>query len=300
MLNPPDRLNEEPEILERLRSGERVEHFETVCRRKDGTLLDISLTISPVRDAEGVVVGASKIARDISQRKRFEDELKRAKEDLEQFAFSASHDLKEPLRTVNVYSELLGRRIGADLDDEAQRFLHFIRSGAIRMEALLDNLLIYAQLHQIEKLPDAQVSLNDILQATLAGMAGAIAESQAQISSGTLPSLCVHQTHLQQIFQNLIGNAIKYRSPGERPAIEIAADRQDGIWTISVRDNGIGIAPESQDKIFGLFTRLNAGEQAGTGLGLAICQRIVERYNGRIWVDSKPGEGSTFRFTLQS
>jgi PAS domain S-box-containing protein len=299
MLIPADRLSEEPEILARLRRGERVDHFETVRRRKDGTLLDISLTISPVRDTEGVIVGASKIARDISQSKRIENDLRRANKDLEQFAFSASHDLKEPLRTVNVYSQLLNQRISASLDDEAQQFLRFVRSGAIRMGALLENLQTYAQLRQIEKPPDAQVDLNHILEATLAGMAGAIAESQAQISSGTLPSLCVHQTHLQQIFQNLISNAIKYKRPGERPVIEIVADRQDGIWTISVRDNGIGIAPESQDKIFGLFTRLHTGEQAGTGLGLAICKGIVERYHGRIWVESKLGEGSIFRFTLQ-
>jgi PAS domain S-box-containing protein len=298
MLMPPDRLNEEPEILARLRRGERVDHFETVRRRKDGTLLDISLTISPVRDAEGVIVGASKIARDISQRKRIENDLKHANEDLEQFAFSASHDLKEPLRTVNIYSQLLGQRIGGSLDHEAQQFLRFIRSGAIRMEALLENLLTYAQLRQVEKPPDAQVNLNDILQATLAGMAGTITESQAQVSSGTLPSLRVHQTHLQQIFQNLISNAIKYRRQGERPVIEIVADCQNDIWTISVRDNGIGIAAESRDKIFGLFTRLHAGDQAGTGLGLAICQRVVERYHGRIWVESQLGEGSTFRFTF--
>ena len=299
MLIPPDRLDEEPQILARLRRGERVDHFETVRKRKDGTLLDISLTISPVRDADGVIVGASKIARDISQRKRIENDLKRANEDLEQFAFSASHDLREPLRTVNIYSQLLGQRIGGGLDEEAKQFLRFVRSGAIRMEALLENLLTYAQLRQIEKPPDTQANLNDVLQTTLSGMAGTITENQAQISSGPLPSLYVHQTHLQQIFQNLIGNAIKYGRPGQRPVVEIVAECPDGIWTISVRDNGIGIAPESLDKVFGLFTRLHAGDQAGTGLGLAICQRIVERYHGRIWVESKPGEGSTFRFTLQ-
>jgi PAS domain S-box-containing protein len=300
MLIPPDRLREEPEILARLRCGERVDHFETVRRRKDGTLLDISLTISPVRDADGVIVGASKIARDISERKQVEDDLRRANEELEQFAFSAGHDLKAPLRTVNVYSQLLGQRVGAGLDDEAQQFLRFIQSGTIRMEALLENLLTYARLRQIEKPPDSQVSLNDSLQAALADLAGAISESQAQISSGTLPSLRVHRTHMRQLFQNLIGNAIKYRRPNERPVVEIGADLQDGIWTIKVQDNGIGIAPESRDKVFGLFTRLHAGEQAGTGLGLAICQRIVERYHGRIWVESnKRGEGSTFRFTLR-
>jgi signal transduction histidine kinase len=166
------------------------------------------------------------------------------------------------------------------------------------METLLENLLTYTQLRQIENPAENEVDVKAVLQATIAGMAGAISESGAQISSTELPSLRIHPSHLQQIFQNLIANAIKYRRAAEKPVVEIFAAREQGTWVISVRDNGIGIEPEWHEKIFGLFTRLHAGDQAGTGLGLAICKRIAERYHGRIWVDSKPGEGSTFRFTL--
>lgn len=425
LIIPDDRQDEEPNILARLRRGERVDHFETVRRRKDGSLIDISLTISPVKDAQGVIIGASKIARDITERKRIrlalmesearfrqladampqivwtarpdgsvdyfnerwyeltgvsrniygdvswqavlhpsdlegtretwyaavqsgqpyntelrmfdrqenrwrwfvaralpvrdaageivkwfgtttdidqqkhvEDELRRANEDLKQFAFSASHDLQEPLRTVKIYSELLTKRYADKLDGEALKFLRFLRKGATRMEALVHDLLSYTQAPRLDS-PVEIVDANEILETALESLSAAISESGAQVTAGPLPSLPVNETHLQQLFQNLVGNAIKYRSPERKPIVQLGATRENGYWVLSVADNGIGIDPEYKENIFGLFKRLHSSDEySGTGIGLAICRRIVDRYHGRIWVESEPGRGSTFRFTL--
>jgi PAS domain S-box-containing protein len=305
ILIPPDRQQEEPGILARLRRGERVDHFETIRRRKDGTQLDISLTISPVRDRTGKIVGASKIARDITERKKAEaarkrvtDDLRLANEDLEQFAFSASHDLQEPLRSVKIYSELLAQECRDVVDDEARQYLGFVRDGATRMEMLVRDLLSYTQVAKFEK-PEEPFDAGAALAATLSGLSGIIAETGAHITAGPLPTLSVHGTHLQQLFQNLIGNAIKYRTPERPPVIHIAASRQGLCWTFDISDNGIGIDPEYKENIFGLFKRLHTSDEySGTGIGLAICRRIVDRYHGRIWVESELGQGSTFRFTL--
>ncbi len=231
-------------------------------------------------------------------RKRIEHDLRRANEDLEQFAFSASHDLQEPLRTVKIYSELLARSYRGRLDEQASQFLGYILTGATRMEMLVRDLLTYTQLTRFEAAQEP-VDASEILNNTLANLAGAISESGAQVKADPLPSLPVHRAHLQQLFQNLIGNAIKYRSPDRPPVIQITAERKNEYWVFAVGDNGIGIPPEYKERIFGLFKRLHTSEQyTGTGIGLAICQRIVDRYHGRIWVESQPGKGSTFRFSL--
>jgi len=268
MLIPPDRLEEEPEILLRLRRGERVDHFETVRRRKDGKLLDISLTISPVRDARGVIVGASKIARDISAQKRAERDLRRANEDLEQFALSASHDLQEPLRTVKIYGQLLTRHLGEGLDQEARELVRYMRDGAAQMEKLVQDLLAYTQAAKADEPIEAATDLNEVLRIALTNLAGAITESGAQITVDPLPALKVHPAHLQQLFQNLISNALKYRSPQRPLLVNVTAERRNGEWVFSIRDNGIGIEAVHQRSIFALFTRLHTREKySGTGLG---------------------------------
>ena len=298
LLIPPERLDEEPRIIARLKAGERVDHFETIRRRKDGKLLDISLTISPVRDAKGNIVGASKIARDITERRRAEAEILRANRDLEQFAFSASHDLQEPLRSVKIYSELLTQRYNNRLDGQALEFLGYVRAGATRMEALVSDLLGYTQIAKREDRSET-VDANAALAIVLESMAGSVSESGARITSEPLPTVPMHAAHLQQLFQNLIGNAIKYRSRERTPQIHIAGEGQGEGWTFAVTDNGIGIAPEYKEKVFGLFKRLHTNEEySGTGIGLAICHRIVAEYQGRIWVESEPGRGSSFRFTI--
>jgi len=298
ILIPPDRLQEEPVILDRLRKGERVDHFETIRRRKDGTLLEISLTISPVRDGKGTIVGASKIARDITGSKRIMAELQRSNAILEEFAYSASHDLQEPLRTVKIFGEILMRRHADHLDAEGVRVLGHLQRGAKRMETLLNDLLAYTRVTKFEK-PSDRVDANLAYESAVQNLGSSISESNANVTANPLPLVPMHFAHLQQLFQNLIGNAIKYRNPETAPIVIVSARRDASVWHFSVEDNGIGIAPEFTQVIFGLFKRLHRAEEySGSGLGLAICQRIVEQYGGRIWVESKPLQGATFRFSI--
>jgi signal transduction histidine kinase/DNA-binding NarL/FixJ family response regulator len=238
------------------------------------------------------------IFTDITERKRAEMELLRANQDLEQFAYSASHDLQEPLRTVKIYSQLLAERLGDELDGDARDFLDFLTSGATRMEVLVRDLLVYTQAGQVDR-PAVPADAGESLNNALANLAEAIRANGAQVTSEPLPSLRVHPTQLQQLFQNLVGNAIKYCRPGTPPIVNVRVRRDGEVWLFSVTDNGLGIEAEYQERIFGLFKRLHTGaEYSGTGIGLAICQRIVERYHGRIWVESILGKGSTFNFTL--
>ena len=298
MLIPPDRLDEEPQIIARIKSGERVDHVETVRKRKDGSPVEISLTISPVKDGAGKIVGASKIARDITDRKRIDAEIRRANRDLEQFAFSASHDLQEPLRTVKIYSELLTKRYGDKFNGEALQFLDYLHGAATRMETLIRDLLVFTSVREPE-LIRGRTDATEALSSALTALEQRISEGRAQVSSDPLPSVPMHASHLQQLFQNLVGNAIKYRSPDRDPIVQVSSERQGNCTVFSVRDNGIGIASEYRETIFELFKRLHTGnEYSGTGIGLAICQRIVEQYHGRIWVQSEPGKGSVFQFAI--
>lgn len=240
------------------------------------------------------------IFTDVTARKRAEAELLRANQDLEQFAYSASHDLQEPLRSVSIYSELLDKRYRDKLDGQAIEFLDFLRSGAARMETLIRDVLAYTQVGTITA-PGEDVDAEESLKSALANLSEAIAASKAEVTSDPLPRLRVNRTHLQQLFQNLVGNAIKYRRPDVAPLVHVSVERQKDGWEFAVSDNGIGINPQYKERIFGLFKRLHTGDEySGTGIGLAICQRIVERYQGRIWVESRQGHGSTFRFTLDA
>ena len=305
MIIPTERLDEEPKILEKLRRGERIDHFETIRVRKDGTQFHISLTISPVKDAKGRIVGASKVARDITDRVRQERDLQaanaalqRANADLQQFAYSASHDLQEPLRMVATYSELIRRKFGGKLGQAGDEYIGHTVQGAVRMENLLKDLRTYIQVFNHEHSTPGEVDAGEVLQRTLFNLEVAIRDSGATVTSTALPRVPILEFQLEQLFQNLIGNAIRYRSTLP-PRIHVAAVRQEGEWLLSVEDNGIGIEPQFKEHIFGIFKRLHsAADYPGTGMGLAICQRIVERAGGRIWVESEPGKGSTFFFTL--
>lgn len=228
-----------------------------------------------------------------------QEALLRANADLEQFAHSASHDLKEPLRNIRIFSELLLKEYGSRLDARGADFLNLVGSSAARMDNLLADLLAYTEASSIPDEPPSPVQARDALEAALGNLAAAIQETQAQIIAGDLPQVRMRGSHLQQVFQNLVGNALKYRCENCRPRIALSSSRMDQFWLFSVADNGIGIAPEYQEKIFGIFQRLHTnGRYSGTGMGLAICQRIVERYRGRIWVESEPGQGSKFLFTI--
>jgi PAS domain S-box-containing protein len=432
ILIPADHIDEEPYILERIRHGEPVQNYETVRHRKDGTLVDISLTVSPIFDGHGKVEGASKIARDISAFKRTEkalreneelfralantipnlawmadadgylfwynnrwyeytgatpeemegwgwqkvhdpeklpqvmelwkrsiatgqeftmtfplrradgrfrsfltraipvrgergkivrwfgtntdiseqtemedallrvnERLRRANCDLEQFAYSATHDLQEPVRNIAVYGELIRRRYAAALDADGMEFLAYMTAGARRLELLIKDLLAYTQLARAPEEAPESTDAADALAGALGNLSDSIREANAEVTFDSLPKLRVREIELRQLFQNLIGNAIKYRRREEPPRIHVSAERDREMWRFSVRDNGIGIAPEYSKTVFGMFKRLHAeSEYPGTGIGLAICQKIVERHGGRIWVESEIEEGATFMFTF--
>ncbi len=240
----------------------------------------------------------ARMRRQVEQEMQLRNEaLERANADLEQFAFSASHDLQEPLRSISIYSELLTKRYRDRLDGEALEYLAYLRKGATRMEMLVSDLLDYTRAGKIE-LSEETSDANRVFQDVLDTLHESCLEAGAQIASDPLPSLRIHEMHLSQLFQNLLSNAIKYRSPERAPLIHVSAERSKS-WVLSIRDNGIGIAPEYKERIFGLFKRLHSNDKySGTGIGLAICQRIVERYGGRIWVESELGKGSTFFFTV--
>jgi signal transduction histidine kinase len=223
--------------------------------------------------------------------------LQRSNEHLQQFAYVASHDLKEPLRMISSYSSLLQRRYQGRLDQDADTYIGFITDGVRRMNDLISDLLEYSQAGEVPEESLVAVDTNAVLQNVLSNLKVTIAESRATLTAGKLPPVTCDPVRLTQVFQNLIGNAIKYR--GERaPSIEVTASVTGTETIFSVKDNGIGIEPQDLDKIFGIFKRLHGKDYEGTGIGLAMVKKIVERQGGRIWVESKPGDGSTFLFSV--
>jgi PAS domain S-box-containing protein len=265
--------------------------------RADGAYRWHLTRVHAMRDAQSGIsmwIGSN---TDIHEQKETEDELRRANEDLQQFAYSASHDLQEPVRNVTVYSELIAKRYHDVLDADGRRFLGFLTEGGSRLAMLIGDLLAYTRAGA----RDGDITIQSaaaVLQYTLSSLAEAIRESGATVTYDSLPDVYMGDTHLQQVLQNLIGNALKYRGE-ETPRIHISALNLGTAWRFSVQDNGIGIDPSYREKIFGVFKRLHRDHKySGTGIGLAICQRVVERYGGRIWVESAPGAGSTFYFTI--
>jgi light-regulated signal transduction histidine kinase (bacteriophytochrome) len=225
--------------------------------------------------------------------------LRRANADLEQFAYSASHDLQEPIRNVSIYSQLISTKCAAALDDEGREYLAYVKEGADRMGLLVRDLLAYTRTVGQSPEPIETIDANAVLDFALANLDAAIKESGACVIRGTLPRVEMHKVHLQQLLQNLIGNAIKFRGDIQ-PRIEVKGEPTGEFWQFSVKDNGIGVEDEYKEKIFGIFTRLHSHtDYPGTGMGLAICQRIVDRYGGRLWVESNDGDGSTFYFTVR-
>ncbi len=277
--------------------------IELIARHKNGSDFPIEIMLSPLESAEGVLVTAA--IRDISTRKKAElhllrkvEELNRSNEELGQFAYIASHDLQEPLRMVASYTQLLSRRYKGKLDADADEFIAFAVDGASRMQRLIQDLLAYSRVGTKGK-DLLDTSSEEALQRALINLRGAIEESGALVTHDPLPEVMADETQLIQLFQNLVGNAIKYQGPGI-PRVHISAAPQGGKeWIFSVRDNGLGIDSQYFEKIFGMFQRLHKREEfAGTGIGLAICKKIVERHGGSISVESQPGQGSTFRFAL--
>jgi PAS domain S-box-containing protein len=277
--------------------------IELAGRRKDGTEFPIELMLSPLQSAEGILVTAA--IRDITERRRSEEhlgktvrELKRSNDELQQFAYVASHDLQEPLRMVSSYTQLLAKRYQGRLDSDADEFITFAVDGCNRMQGLIQDLLAYSRAGTSER-ELREVPSGNALQKALTNLRIMIKQSGAVVTHDALPSVRTDETQLTLIFQNLVGNAVKYRGT-EDPRVHVSAARNDdNEWTFSVRDNGLGIDPQYFERIFILFQRLHGrGEFEGTGIGLAVCKKIVERQGGRIWVESQPGKGSTFYFAL--
>jgi PAS domain S-box-containing protein len=272
-------------------------------RRKNGGDFPIEIMLSPLESAEGILVTAA--IRDITKRKDAEahllqkmKELNRSNEELGQFAYIASHDLQEPLRMVASYTQLLSRRYKGKLDSDADEFISFAVDGASRMQRVIQDLLAYSRVGtRGQDLVDT--SSEEALQQAVINLRGAIEESGALVTHDPLPGVLADEMQLVQLFQNLVGNGIKYQNPGI-PRVHVSADKNGGEkWVFSVKDNGLGIDSQYFERIFGMFQRLHKREEFdGTGIGLAICKKIVERHGGNISVESQPGEGSTFRFAL--
>jgi len=271
--------------------------FQHRFRRADGTYRWHLTRARAMRDAQGNISMWIASNTDIHEQKEREEELRQANEDLQQFAYSASHDLQEPIRNVAVYSEIVAKRYNDLLDADGRQFLGFLTEGGRRLATLINDLLTYTRVGVIDG-NMTTVDSSTALQHALSSLAEAIRENGATVTCDTLPQVYMSESHLQQVFQNLIGNALKYRT-ADPPQIHISAARLGTAWRFSVKDNGIGIDPHYKEVIFGVFKRLHRDQKySGTGIGLAICQRVVERYGGRIWVESSPGQGATFFFTV--
>ena len=274
-------------------------HFD-----KTGNELFVEIMVYPVKDEEGNIIQFVYIYRDITERKQAEkalkqmaDELARSNADLQQFAYAASHDLQEPLRVIAGFVKLLEKRYKGKLDAEAQEFIGFTVEGVERMQQLIKDLLQYSKVGMKEN-EFKPIDCSSVLSKAIFNLQVAIRESGTLVTHDNLPTVMSDSTLLTSLFQNLLGNAIKFR--GEQPLrVHISAERKKNEWQFSVRDTGIGIEPQQTERIFGVFQRLHTREKyKGTGLGLAICKRIVERHGGRIWVESEPGKGSIFYFTI--
>jgi PAS domain S-box-containing protein len=323
MLIPRERHDEEQEIIGRIRRGERVDHYETVRQRKDGSLVDISLTVSPLRNAQQKIIGASKIARDISRRKRAEEalqcaneQLSRTNEDLEKrvaertaelietngqleaFVYSIAHDLRAPLRSMQAFSSLLLEDYASHLDDTAQHYARRILRAAESMDTLLLDLLAYGRVarSQIELVP---ANVKAAWNAAMIQNDHTIRDKNARVDAHLpLPAVRAHEATLVQVLANLLGNALKFVSPGVTPRVTLRAETRHDFVRLWVEDNGIGIPPEYHERIFRVFERLNGKEFAGTGIGLSIVRKGIERMDGRAGVESTPGQGSRFWIEL--
>ena len=273
------------------------ERGEISGRRKSGEVFPAEGSISRL-EIEGQGRMYTVVLRDVTERVRAAEELARSNAELEQFAYVASHDLQEPLRMVASYTQLLARRYHGRLDSDADEFIGFAVEGVKRMQALINDLLAFSRVGTrggaFERV-DGELVLARVLE----NLAPALEEADAAVTHDHLPTVTADAVQLGQVFQNLIANAVKFHKPGSRPCIHVSAERSPDGWVFSVTDKGIGIEPEYMDRIFVLFQRLHSrAEYPGTGIGLAMCKKIVERHGGRIWLESEPGEGTIFYFSI--
>jgi len=269
---------------------------ELELRTEEGETVPFEFVGSSLENTAGEPVLAG-IGRDVSGRIERERRLKASNERLEQFAYAASHDLQEPLRMVSSYLRLIESRASDELTEETEEFLEFAVDGADRMREMIDGLLAYSRV-ETQGRPLEPVDLNDVVDDVLDDLDMRITECDADVDIEELPRVTGDEHQLRQVFQNLVTNALEY-SGDEPPRVQISATRNGSMWEVAVRDEGLGIEPDEQDRIFEVFERLHSrNDHGGSGIGLALCERIVERHDGDIWVESELGEGATFSFTL--
>ncbi len=304
IVTPPGKTNEMVYLLNKVSKGERIDSFETKRQRKDKTILDVSLTISPIREDSGIITGASAISRDITFKKKVEEELRRyaeelalSNEELYVFSYAASHDLQEPLRTIQAFIELLNQKHKKKLGSEAEEYMKAANEGVTRMYRLITDFLMYSRVGSENAIME-DIDCNAALKDALANLQVAIKESKAKIKQFTLPTIHGNFVQITQVFQNLIANAIKYQGENT-PLIEISAEKKEDKWLFTVKDNGIGIEQWFSERIFIVFQKLHDPKKyPGSGIGLALCKRVIEKHGGKIWFESETGKGTTFLFNL--
>lgn len=301
---PEFKQNELNHLLNKVSKGERIEAFETKRQRKDKSMLDVSLTISPIREESGLVTSVSAISRDITFKKQVEEELRRyaeelalSNEELYVFSYAASHDLQEPLRSIQNFIETLNKKYKKRLGPEMEEQIKSADDGVTRMYRLITDFLMYSRVGT-ERAIKEEVDCNKALKDALANLEVAVKESKASIKQFTLPKIFGNYIQMTQVFQNLVANAIKYQGEN-KPSIEISAEKKDGMWLFAVKDNGIGIEQWFSERIFIVFQKLHDHRKyPGSGIGLALCKRVIEKHSGKIWFESEVGKGTTFFFTL--
>jgi two-component system, LuxR family, sensor kinase FixL len=316
---PVDRKDEVPQILEKIAKGESTENYETVRLNREGRQIDVSVTVSPIKDGGGTVIGASTIARDITEQKQAEARLKaltanllHSNRELQDFASVASHDLQEPLRKIQTFADDLAENSIATLSEENLDTLKRIQSAAGRMQRLINDLLSLSRITSRAQ-PFIQVNLNNVASEVLSDLEVRLKETGGRVDIGEIPTIEAEALQMRQLFQNLIGNALKFNSPGRAPVVSVHAELIGGkerlagsseaqaqqLCQITIEDNGIGFEEKYVDRIFAMFQRLHGrNEYVGTGMGLAICRRIAEHHGGTITAQSRPGVGSTFTVTI--
>jgi PAS domain S-box-containing protein len=316
---PADRIHEVPEILERIARSESTENYETVRLNREGKQIDVSITVSPIKDGGGAVIGASTIARDITEQKKAEAQLKalatdltHSNRELQDFASVASHDLQEPLRKIQTFADDLAENSISTLSDESRDTLKRIQNAAGRMQRLINDLLSLSRITSRAQ-PFVQVDLNNVLREVLTDLEVRINETGGRVDLSGIPTIEAEPLQMRQLFQNLVGNALKFNSPGRPPIVTVHGELIGGeerlagtseaqaqqLCQITFEDNGIGFDEKYVDRIFAMFQRLHGRkEYEGTGMGLAICRRIAERHGGDIKAQSILGTGSTFTVTI--
>lgn len=288
---------EECKVYASIQDGNVHSSDAEVFWKKDGTSVPVEYSSTPIRDRDRKITGAVVVFRDITERKKAEEELVRSNMELERFAYVASHDLQEPLRMISSFTNLLQEKYSSTLDDTGQKYMGFISNAADRMRDLVRDLLEYSRADQdMEALKE--IDCSEVLKGVKESLSEVIKNSEAIITSDLLPVVYSNEIRVSRLIQNLIGNAIKYQSPGNVPTIHVGVEEKGTNWVFSVSDNGIGIPDDQIDSVFVLFKRLNQNSYSGTGIGLSICKKVVESLGGKIWVHSTFGKGSTFYFSI--